>query len=257
MLGGIHQHEGHRQRVSHQQRTPPAPNPAPQEDRDHRGQGGMQRGNCRDQIHAGLPGVNQRAGRLQMQRSPAAGRDPLDEEMGAGPASVHGAQQPAVGNTCGVSVHAAWVGRAAGNVGRGAARGRPRRGCGQDHVDGDRRERQRNEPTDECRPVASIAQPEHAGDDIGQDKKRHVDAADDHFPPRRLRHFDALLQPHRRDGAEEQPAIRLGLEMPKGGRAEQRRRPSAEVVQQQHEREWKPIAQDRESCATTADARGD
>jgi hypothetical protein len=203
VLGGVHQHEGHRQRVSHQQRTPPRLDPAPQEYRDHCGHGGMQRGNRGDQVHAGLSGVEQCSGRLQMQRSPAASRDPLDEEVGAGLAFVHGAQQPAVGDTGGTSEHAVRPGRARGDVGRGAAGGCPRRCCRQKDVDDERDERQRDEPSDKRRPVTSVAQPEHSGDDIGQHEKRHVDPADDHFPPRRLRHFDALLQPHRRDGAEE------------------------------------------------------
>jgi hypothetical protein len=217
----------------------------------------MQRGNRGDEIHAGLSGVEQCSGRLQMQRSPAAGRDSLDEEMGAGLASVHGAQQPAVRNSGGASEHAMRAGRAAGDVGRGAARGRPRRCCRRNDVDDESDERQRDESSGKCRPVASVAQPEHSGDDIGQDKKRHVDAADDHFPPRRLRHFDALLQPHRRDGAEEQPAVRLGLEMPKGGRAEQRRRPSAEVIHHQYQSERQPIAHHRERLLPATDAGSD
>jgi hypothetical protein len=214
----------------------------------------MQRGNRRDQIHAGLSGIEQCSGRLQMQRSPAACRDPLDEQVGAGLAFVHRAQQPAVRDTGGASEHAGRAGRAGGDVGRGAAGGCPRR-CGRQHdVDDERDERQHDKPPDKRRPVASAAQPEHAGDDIGQDEKRHVDAADDHFPPRRLRHFDALLQPHRRHGAEEQPAVRLWLEMPQGGRSEQRCGASTEVVNHQDQREREPVAHDREQLVSTTDA---
>jgi len=257
MLGRVHQHEGHRQRVRHQQRTPPAPDPPPQEDRNHCGQRGVQRGNRRDQIHAGLSRVDQRAGRLQMQRPPAASGNPLHELVSARLARMHRAQQSAVGNARSASVHARRVGRAAGDVGRCAARGRPRRGRGQDYVDGDRRERQRNEPTDECRPVGPVVQPEHPRDRIRQDEERHVDAADDHFPPGRLRHLDALLQPHRRDGAEEQPAISIGLESPERGRAEHVSRTATEVVEHQHECERQPIAHDGEHLVPAADARGD
>jgi hypothetical protein len=193
MLGGVHQHEGHRQRVSHQHRTPPRLDTAPQEHRDHRGQCGMQRGNRRDQIHARLPGVDQGSGRLQMQRSPATSRDPLYEMVSTGLASVHGAQQPAVGDTCGTSEHAARIGRTTGNVGCGAAGRGPRRCRRQNDVDDERGERQRDEPPDKRRPIGSVAEPEHAGYHIRQYEKRHVDGADDHLPPRRLRHLDALL----------------------------------------------------------------
>ena len=86
MFGGVHQDEGHRQRIGHQQRAPAAADPPPQEHRDHRRHSGVQRRNRGDQIHAGLSGVEQRPGRLQMQRSPAPGGDPLDELVGAGPA---------------------------------------------------------------------------------------------------------------------------------------------------------------------------
>ena len=48
-----------------------------------------------------------------------------------------------------------------------------------------------------------------------------------------------------------------GLESPERVRSDQHRRPAAEVVQQQHEREREPIAHDRENLSTTADARGD
>jgi len=192
-----------------------------------------------------------------MQRSPAASGDPLNELMGARPVSVHRAQQSAVGNPGGASVHAAWVGRATDDVGCGAARGRPRRRCRHDDVNNERGERQRDEPADECRPFAAVVQPEHAGDHVRQDEKRHVDAADDHFPPRWFRHFQALLQPHRRDGAEEQPPVRVGLEPPERRSSEQRCRPAAQVVKHQHEREREPIAQHPESFPTTTDARGD
>ena len=217
----------------------------------------MQRGNRRDQIHAGLSGVEQCSGRLQMQSSPAARRDPLNEEVRAGLASVHGAQQPALEDTCGTSEHAARAGRASGDVGRGTAGGCPRWCCRQDDVDDEGGEGQRDEPSDKRRPVASVAQPEHSGDNIGQDEKRHVDAANDHFPPRRLRHLDALLQPHRRDGAEEQPPVRLGLEMPQRRRSHQRCRSPAEVIHQQHERERQPVAHDCEYLVPSTDAGGD
>jgi len=192
-----------------------------------------------------------------MQRPPAASGNPLHELVSARLARMHRAQQSAVGNARSASVHARRVGRAAGDVGRCAARGRPRRGRGQDYVDGDRRERQRNEPTDECRPVGPVVQPEHPRDRIRQDEERHVDAADDHFPPGRLRHLDALLQPHRRDGAEEQPAISIGLESPERGRAEHVSRTATEVVEHQHECERQPIAHDGEHLVPAADARGD
>ena len=214
----------------------------------------MQRGNRGDQIHTGLSGVEQGPGRLQMQRSPAASRDPLNKEMGTGPAFVHGAQQPAVGNTGRTSEHAMRAGRTPSEVCRGAAGGRPRRCCRQNDVDDERDERQRDEPSDKRRPVASVAQPEHSGDDVGQHEKRHVDPADDHFPPRRVRHFDALLQPHCRDGAEEQPAVRLGLEMPQRARADERCRPSAEVIHHQYQRERQPIAHHRENLVPATDA---
>ncbi len=257
MLRGVHEYEGHCQRVSHQHRPPPALDASPQEHRDHRGQCGVQRGNRRDQIHAGLSGVDQCAGRLQMQRSPAASRDPLNEQLRTGLASAHRAQQPAVRDVSGTSEHAARAGRATGDVGRCAARGCPRR-CGRrNDVDDERGEGQRDEPPDKRCPVVSVAQPQHSGDRIGQDEKRHVDAADDDFPPRRLRHLDALLQPHGRDGAEEQPSIRLGLEMPKCWRSEQCGRPPAEVIHQQHNREWEPIAHDRKNFVPATDASGD
>jgi hypothetical protein len=214
----------------------------------------MQRGDRRDQVHAGLSGVEQCSGRLQMQRPPAASRDPLDEEVGAGLAFVHGAQQPAVGDACGTSEHAVRAGRARGDVGRGAAGGCPWRCRRQHDVDDERHEGQHDEPSDKSRPVASVAQPEHAGNDIGQHEKRHVDTADDHFPPRRLRHLDALLQPHRRDGAEKQPSVRLGLEMPEGARSDQCGRASAEVIHDQHQREREPVAHDCERLVPATDA---
>ena len=216
----------------------------------------MQGGNRRDQIYAGLAGVDQCSGRLEVQRSPAASGDPLDELVGTGLASVHAVQQPAVRDTCGASEHAARVGGATGDIGRGAASRCPRRCGGQHHVDDQRGERQQDEPPDKRRPVAAVAQPEHSGDDVGQDEKRHVDAADDHFPPRRLRHLEALLQPHGRNSAEEQPAVRLGLEVPNGRSADQRCRPPAEVVHQQHEREREPIAHHCEHLVAATDAGG-
>jgi len=214
----------------------------------------MQRGNRGDQIHAGLSGVEQRSGRLQVQRSPAASRDPLNEKMGARLAFVHGAQQTAVRDTGRAPEHAMRARRALSDVRRSAAGGRPRRCCRQNDVDDERDERQGDEPSDKRRPVASVAQPEHSGDDIGQNKKRHVDAADNHFPPRWLWHLEALLQPHRRDGAEEQPAIRPGLELPQGVRTDKRRRPSAQVVDHEYQRERQPIAHHREHLVPATDA---
>ncbi len=202
MLGGVHQHEGHRQRISHQQRAPLGLDTAPQKHRDHCGQCGVQRRNCRDQIHAELLRVDQRASRLQMQRSIAASGDPLNEVVGTGLAGVHRSQQPTVADTRGTSEHASRIGRAADDVGRGAASGRPRRRRRQNDVDDERGEGQRHEPPDKRCPIAPVAQPEHSGDRIRQDEKRHVDAADDHFPPGWLRHLDVLLQPDRRDGPE-------------------------------------------------------
>jgi hypothetical protein len=193
VLGGIHQCEGHRQHVRCQQRTPPPFDAAPEEQCGHRGQSGVQRWNCRDQIHAGLSVVDQCSGRLQVQRSPAARGDPLHKLVGTGPAGVHGAQQPAIGDTCGRSEHAARIERTTGHVSCGAAGGRPRR-CGrQDNEDDERGERQRDKPADKRRPIASVAEPEQSGDHIRQDEVRHVDGADEHLPPRRLRHLDVLL----------------------------------------------------------------
>jgi hypothetical protein len=217
----------------------------------------MQRGNRCDQIHARLSGVEQSSRRLQVQRSPATSGDPLHKMMGAGLTSVHGAQQAAVRDVCGASEHAVRVGRVTGDVGRRAAGGCPRRCCREHDVDNERGEGQRDEPSDKRCPVASTAQPEHAGDNIGQDEKRHVDAAYDHFPPRRLRHLDAFLQPHGRDGAEEQPSVRLGLELPQRRRADERCRSPADVIHQQHKRERQPVAQDREYLTPSTDAGGD
>lgn len=257
MLGGVHQREGHRQRIGHQHRSPAAADLAPQEDRDHRGQRGVQRGDRGDQIDAGLAGVDQRSGRLQMQRSPAAGRDPFDELIGPGPAGVHCTQQPAVGDTCGAPIHALRAGRATNEVGPGATGGGPRRRGRQHDVHGECGERQCDESADERRPLASVAQPQHSRDDVRQHEERHVDAADDHFPPRRLRHLDVLLEPHRRHRTEEQPAVGVGLKLPEGGCAQERRRPTAEVVEHQHQREGQPIPNDREHCVSAPDARGE
>jgi hypothetical protein len=162
-----------------------------------------------------------------------------------------------VGLTRSASVHAGRAGRATGDVGSGAAGGCPRRRGGEHHIDDDRGERQRDESADEGRPVASVAQPQHSGDDVRQHEERHVDAADDHFPPRWQWQLDALLQPHRRNGAEEQPAVGVGLKAPERRRAEQRRRAPAEVVQRQHQREGQPITHYDEHLAAPADARGD
>lgn len=245
MLGGIHQHERHGQRVGQQQGAPRWPDPSPQEHRDHRGHGGVQRRYGRNQVDAGLTGVQQRPGRLQMQGSPAAGRDALDELVSAGLPGVHGAQQTAVGNASCPVEHAWRVRRTTGNVGRRATRRRPRRRGRQHHVDGQRREGQGDEPPDEGRPCGSVAQPEHAGHDVGQHEERHVDAADDHFPPRRLCELDVLLQPHRRNGAEEQPAICLWLKPPERVRAEHVGGTATEVVEHQDEGEGQPVADHR------------
>jgi hypothetical protein len=217
----------------------------------------MQRWDRRDQIHTELLRVDQRTSRLQVQRSIAASGDSLNEEVGARLASVHRSQQPTVAHTCGTSEHAARVGRPADDVGRGAPSFCPRRRRRQNDVDDERGEGQRHEAPDKRRPIAPVAQPEHSGDHVRQDEKRHVDAADDHFPPRRLRHLDAFLQPHRRDGPEEQPPVRIGLELPQRRRSEQLRCSPAEVIEQQKKRKWQPIADDGKDLATAADARGD
>lgn len=100
----------------------------------------MQGGNRRDQVHAGLPGVDQSSGGLQMQRSPAASGDPLHKNVGTRPGGMHSPEQPAVGNARRAPVHAVGVGRTAGDIGWGAAGGRPRWGCGQDDIDDERGE---------------------------------------------------------------------------------------------------------------------
>jgi hypothetical protein len=257
VLGGVHQHECHRQRVNHQQRAPPPSDASPQEHRDHRGHRGVQRRDRRDQVDAGLSGVEQRARRLQVQRSPSAGRDPLHELVGAGPAGVHRSQQPAAGNPGGPAEHARRVGRAARDVGRCATRGCPRRRGRQQHIHDEGRERQRDEPAHEGRPFGPVAQPEHSGYRVRQDEERHVDTADDHFPPGRLRHLEVLLQPHRRDGAEKQPAVRARLELPEGRRAEHVGRTPAEVVERQDQCEGQPVAHDGEHPVPAPDAGGD
>ena len=204
-----------------------------------------------------MSGVEQRSGRLQMHCSPAAGGDPLHELVGIGLAHVHRAQQSAVGYTRGTAEHARRVGGSTGDIGRCATRGRPRRRGRHHHVHRERGERKPDESADERRPLGPVVEPEHPGDHIGQHKKRHVDAADDDFPPRWLRHLDVLLQPDRRHCAEEQPPIRGGLELPEGRPAEHVGRTAAEVVEHQHEGEWQPIAQHREHFVPAADARGD
>ncbi len=236
---------------------PAAPDPAPQEDRDHRGHRGVQRGNRRYQVHVGLPGVEQRPSRLEMQRPPAPRGDPFHELVGARLAHVHGAQQSAVGNARGAMEHARRVGRATRDVGRRATRGGPR-WCGrQQHVHRERRERQGHEPANEGRPLGAVAQPEHPGDRIGQHEERHVDAADQHFPPRRLRQFDVLLQPYRRDCAEKQPPVCGGLELPQRRGAEHVGGAAAEVVEHQHQSERQPVAHHREHFVPASDAGGD
>jgi hypothetical protein len=217
----------------------------------------MKRGNRCHQIHAGLPGVDEGSRRLQMQCSPAASRYPLDKLMRTGLSSMHGAQQPAVRDVGGAFEHAVRVGRATGDVGWCAARGRPRRRSWENDVDDQRGERQRDESSNEGRPVASVAQPEHSGDNIGQHEKRHVDAADDHFPPRRLRQLYALLQPDGGDRAEEQPPVRVRLEMPQRRRSDQRCRSPAEVIHQQHKRERQPVAHDCVYLVPSTDTGGD
>jgi hypothetical protein len=217
----------------------------------------MQRGNRRHQIHAGLPGVEQRAGRLEVQRPPAPSGDPLHELVGAGLAHVHRAQQAAVGNARGAVEHARRVGRATGDVGRCAARGRPGRRGRQHHVHRERRERQGHEAADECRPLGAVTQPEHPGHGIGQHEERHVDAADQHLPPRRLRQLDVLLQPHRRERAEKHPPIGVGLELPERRGAERVGRAAAEVVEHQDQSERQPIAHHRKHFVSASDAGRD
>jgi hypothetical protein len=157
----------------------------------------------------------------------------------------------------GASEHAVRARRATDDVGRRAAGGCPRRCCRQHDVDDECGEGQCDEAPDERCPVISVAQPEHSGDDIGQHKKRHVDAADDHLPPRGLGHLDALLQPHRGDGAEEQPPVGLRLEMPQGGRSQQCCRAPAEVIDHQDKGERKPVAHDGEDLVPSTDAGRD
>jgi hypothetical protein len=192
-----------------------------------------------------------------MQCAPAAGGDSLHELVSTGPAQVHSPQQSAVGNAGGAAEHARRVGRGAGDVGRRATRGRPRRRGRQHHVHDKGRERECDESSDEGRPLGSVTQPEHPGDHIRQDEERHVDAADDHLPPRRLSQLDALLQPHRRDAAEKQPAVHSCLELPKGPATEHVGRTSAEVVEHQHQGERKPVPYHRENLVSAPDARGD
>lgn len=257
MLGRVHQRERHCQHIREQERTPPTPDAPPQERRHHRGHACMQRRDSRHQVHAGLPRVDQRARRLQMQRAPAAGGDPLHEVVGAGVAGMHRTEQPAVGNTRRAAEHAPGVRRAARDVGGGAFRGRPwRRGRQQDVAD-QRGEGQHQESPDECRPVVAVAQPQEPGDRIRQDEKRHVHRADAHFPPRRMRHLEVFLQPHRRHHAEEQPAVHLWLQLPQGGRPDQGRCTPAEVVEQQDQGERQPVADDRQHFPAAADAGGD
>lgn len=192
-----------------------------------------------------------------MQRPPATGGDALHELVSAGLAHVHCAQKSAVGNARGATEHARWVGRPAGDLGRRTARGRPRRRGRQGDVPDERGERQRDEPPDEGRPLGSVAQPQHSGDHIRQHEERHVDAADDDFPPRRLGHLDVLLQPDGRDVTEKQPAVRGRLELPEGRRTEHVGRPAAEVVEHQHQGERQPVADHREHLVPLPDAGRD
>ncbi len=205
---------------------------APQEHGDHCRQRGVQRRNGCDQIDTGLPRVDQDPGGLHMQRAPAARRDPLNEFVGAGLTHLHRAEQATIADADGTAEHARGTRRAPRDVGGGAAGSRPGWRRRQEDVNDQRAEGQRHEPPHERLPILPATQPQQPGHHVRHDKKRHVDAADDHLPPGRLWHLDALLQPHRRDVPEEQPAVRLRLRLPQGGRADQSGRMPAHVVQQ-------------------------
>ena len=194
---------------------------------------------------------------MQVQRAPAASGDPLHELVGARLAQLHGTQQPAVGNTSRVPEHACRVGRAIGDVAGGAAGRRPGRRRRQDDIDDQRCKRQR-EKTPRIRfPFVSVAQPQQPGDRIRHDEKRHVDRADDHFPPRWLRHLEVLLQPDGRHDPEEQPSVDRRLQLPESGCPDQCRRAPAQVVQQQHHGERQPVPNHQQHLAAPPDARGD
>lgn len=192
-----------------------------------------------------------------MKSSPAARRDPLDKGMRTRLARVNSTQQSAVGYPGGAAEHARRVRRPAAHLGRRATRRRPGRRGREHHVHHQRRERQCHETSDECGPLDTVAEPQHAGDDVGQQEEGHVDAADDHFPPRRLRQLHVLLQPDSRDDAEEQPTVGGGLKLPQGGRAEQICCASAEVVEHQHQCERQPVTNDRQHRLPSTDARRD
>jgi hypothetical protein len=217
----------------------------------------MQRRNGGHQVHTGLPRVDQNPGRLQMQRAPATGGDALHEVVGTGLAELHSAQQPAVGNTGRVTEHAGWVGRAGGDVVGGAARRSPGWRRGQDNVNQQRGKRHREEPPRIRFPHFSVAQPQEAGDRIRHDEKRHVDRADDHFPPRRLRHLQAFLQPHRGQHPEEQPSVDRWLKLPKRGRPDQCGGAPAQVVQHQDKSKRQPVPDHHQHFAAAPNAGGD
>ena len=153
--------------------------------------------------------------------------------------------------------HARRVGRAAGDLGGRATRGRPRWRGGQHDVHHQGGEGQGDEPPDECRPLGAVVQPQHPGNHVRQHEERHVDAADDHFPPRWLRQLDVLLQPHRGDGAEEQPSVGVRLELPEGACAQRVSGAAAQVVEHQHQCEREPVADHREHLVSPSDAGGD
>lgn len=256
MLGRIDQGERHRQCVDNQHETPGWSNTAPEEYHDQRRQSGVQRRDGRHQVHTGLSGVHQCPRGLQVQRAPAARGDALHEGVRPRLVGMHGAQQAAVGYADGAAVHASRVRRSTRDVLGRAARGGPRRRRGHHDVDDQGGKRQRDEASNKCSPIGPVAQPQHAGDHIGQQEKRHVDGADNDFPPRRVCHLEVPLQPHRRDRPEKHPPVRLWLQLPQTRRAEQRRRSAAEVVQQQHHSERQPVAYDCEHLVTAADAGG-
>ncbi len=191
-----------------------------------------------------------------MQRAPAAGGDPFHELVCTGPARMHRTQQATVGHARGAAEHARRIRRAADDIAGGAARRGPRRRGRHQDIDDEGGEREGDEPADEGRPLGSVAQPEHTGDRIREHKERHVDAADEDFPPRWLSQLDVFLQPYRRDRAEEQPAVGVRLELPQGPCAEHVGCAAAEVVKRQHQRERQPIADDSEHLVSATDARG-
>ena len=243
MLRGVHQRERHDQRIRHQHRPPPSPHPPPQEDRDRRAQTGVQGRDRRDQIDAGLPLVDQPAGRVEVEPGPAARRDSLDPFVGARLRGAHLAEDAAVGHLARGTEHAARRGRPGDDVGGGTPGGRPWRGGRQHHVDRQRTERQHHEQLREFLPLRSVAQPQHGGDHVRQDEERHVGGADDHLPPGRVGLLEMLLQPDGGHHPEEHPAVGIGLPMPQRGSPDQVRGPTAEVVDHQHQGERQPVSQ--------------